>query len=167
VRQNICFGLREKGVPQAVQSEIAARYIERVGLRGFENHYPKMLSGGMQQRTAIARALANQPKILLLDEPFGALDNQTRSLMQELLLGIWEAEKKTVLFVTHDIEEAIFVAGRVAVMTARPGRIKSDVTVDLAHPRHYTIKTSAAFSALKARLTEEIRVEALRASAAA
>ena len=167
VRENICFGLREKGVPQARQSEIAAHYVERVGLRGFENHYPKMLSGGMQQRTAIARALANQPKILLLDEPFGALDNQTRALMQELLLGIWEAEKKTVLFVTHDIEEAIFVAGRVAVMTARPGRIKSEVTVDLPHPRHYTIKTGAAFSALKARLTEEIRVEALRASAAA
>src|SRR6266496_1045051 len=167
VRQNICFGLREKGVPQTRQNEIAARYIERVGLRGFENHYPKMLSGGMQQRTAIARALANEPKILLLDEPFGALDNQTRGLMQELLLGIWEVEKKTVLFVTHDIEESIFVAGRVAVMTARPGRIKCEMTVDLPHPRHYTIKTAPAFSALKARLTEEIRVEALRASAAA
>ena len=167
VRQNICFGPREKGVPQARQNDIAARYIERVGLRGFENYYPKMLSGGMQQRTAIARALANEPKILLLDEPFGALDNQTRGLMQELLLGIWEAEKKTVLFVTHDIEEAIFVAGRVAVMTARPGRIKCEMTVDLPHPRHYTIKTTPGFSALKARLTEEIRVEALRASMAA
>ena len=89
VRQNICFGLREKGLPEARQDEIAAHYIDRVGLRGFENHYPKMLSGGMQQRTAIARALANEPKILLLDEPFGALDNQTRGLMQELLLGIW------------------------------------------------------------------------------
>ena len=166
VRQNICFGLREKGVAQVRQDEIAARYVERVGLRGFENHYPKMLSGGMQQRTAIARALANEPKILLLDEPFGALDNQTRGLMQELLLGIWEVEKKTVLFVTHDIEEAIFVGGRVAVMTARPGSIKSETAVDLPHPRHYTIKTTPAFSALKARLTEEIRVEALRASAA-
>jgi ABC-type nitrate/sulfonate/bicarbonate transport system ATPase subunit len=157
--------LREKGLPQSAQNEIAARYIERVALRGFENHYPKMLSGGMQQRTAIARALANEPKILLLDEPFGALDNQTRALMQELLLGIWEAEKKTVLFVTHDIEEAIFVGSSVAVMTARPGRIKCEMAVELPHPRHYTIKTSAAFSALKARLTEEIRVEALRASA--
>jgi len=166
VRQNICFGLREKAMPQREQDAIAAHYIERMGLAGFEHHYPKMLSGGMQQRTAIARALANDPKILLLDEPFGALDNQTRALMQELLLGIWEAERKTVLFVTHDIEEAIFVAGRVVVMSARPGRIKAEVTVDLPHPRHYTIKTTPAFSALKARLTEEIRVEALKVATA-
>jgi ABC-type nitrate/sulfonate/bicarbonate transport system ATPase subunit len=124
-----------------------------------------MLSGGMQQRTALARALANDPKILLLDEPFGALDNQTRALMQELLLGIWEAERKTVLFVTHDIDEAIFMANRVAVMTARPGRIKSDAIIDLPHPHHYTIKTAPQFSAYKARLTEEIRAESIRAAA--
>jgi NitT/TauT family transport system ATP-binding protein/sulfonate transport system ATP-binding protein len=118
----------------------------------------------MQQRTAIARALANDPEILLLDEPFGALDNQTRSLMQELLLGIWEQQRKTVLFVTHDIEEAIFLASRVVVMTARPGRIKSEVPVELSYPRYYTTKTSAEFSALKARLTEDIRSEAKRAA---
>src|SRR5580765_355821 len=164
-RQNICFGLREKNMPLPQQDEIAAHYIAKVGLGGFEHHYPKMLSGGMQQRTALARALANDPKILLLDEPFGALDNQTRALMQELLLGIWEAEKKTVLFVTHDIEEAIFMAGRVVVMSARPGRIKAEVAVDLPHPRLYTVKTTAEFSALKARLTEEIRVEALKVAA--
>ena len=162
VQQNICFGLREKSMPTAEQLKIAAHYVDKVGLRGFEHHYPKMLSGGMQQRTAIARALANAPRILLLDEPFGALDNQTRSLMQELLLSIWEAERKTVLFVTHDIEEAIFMANRVLVMSARPGRIKAEVQVSLAHPRHYTIKTTPEFSALKARLTEEIRVEALK-----
>jgi ABC-type nitrate/sulfonate/bicarbonate transport system ATPase subunit len=167
VRQNICFGLREKGVPQAEQDRIAAHYVEQVGLRGFEAHYPKMLSGGMQQRTALARALANDPKILLLDEPFGALDNQTRALMQELLLGIWEAHRKTVLFVTHDIDEAIFMANRVAVMSARPGRIKSDLRVELPHPRHYTVKTSAEFSVYKARLTEEIRVESIKAAAMA
>jgi NitT/TauT family transport system ATP-binding protein len=167
VRQNICFGLREKGMPDARQDEIARHYIARVGLAGFEHHYPKMLSGGMQQRTAIARALANAPKILLLDEPFGALDNQTRALMQELLLGIWESERKTVLFVTHDIEEAIFMAGRVVVMSARPGRVKAEVPVDLPHPRHYTLKTTPEFSALKARLTEEIRAEALKAATAA
>jgi NitT/TauT family transport system ATP-binding protein/sulfonate transport system ATP-binding protein len=164
VVQNICFGLREKGMPAAQQAEIAAHYIDKVGLRGFERHYPKMLSGGMQQRTAIARALANEPRILLLDEPFGALDNQTRALMQELLLSIWESERKTVLFVTHDIEEAIFMANRVLVMSARPGRVKAEVPVPLAHPRHYTVKTSPEFSALKAQLTEQIRVEALKAA---
>jgi len=165
VKENICFGLREKGVPAAEQERVAAHYIARVGLEGFERHYPKMLSGGMQQRTALARALANEPKILLLDEPFGALDNQTRSLMQELLLGIWETERKTVLFVTHDIDEAVFLANRVAVMTARPGRIKTDLAIDLPHPRHYTVKTSPEFSAHKARLTEEIRAESIRAAA--
>ena len=165
VKDNICFGLREKAVPAPEQARLARHYVERVGLTGFEDHYPNMLSGGMQQRTALARALANDPKILLVDEPFGALDNQTRTLMQELLLGIWEAERKTVLFVTHDIDEAIFMANRVAVLTARPGRIKSDVAIDLPHPRHYTIKTSPEFSAYKARLTEEIRAESIRAAA--
>jgi len=164
VVENICFGLREKSTPPAEQARIAAHYIDKVGLRGFEHHYPKMLSGGMQQRTAIARALANDPRILLLDEPFGALDNQTRSLMQELLLSIWESERKTVLFVTHDIEEAIFMANRVLVMSARPGRIKAEVSVPLAHPRHYTIKTSPQFSELKAELTEQIRVEAMKST---
>jgi ABC-type nitrate/sulfonate/bicarbonate transport system ATPase subunit len=162
VDRNIAFGLRERGVPRAERGRIVGAYVAKVGLEGFERHHPRMLSGGMQQRTAIARALANDPKILLLDEPFGALDNQTRGLMQELLLGIWEAERKTVLFVTHDIEEAIFLAGRVVVMTARPGRIKAEVAVDLPHPRDYRIKTSPEFSALKARLTEEIRVEAVK-----
>jgi ABC-type nitrate/sulfonate/bicarbonate transport system ATPase subunit len=166
VAENIGFGLREKGVPSAERRDIIAAYVEKVGLRGFENHYPKQLSGGMQQRTAIARALANDPAILLLDEPFGALDNQTRALMQELLLGIWERERKTVLFVTHDIEEAIFLASRVAVMTARPGRIKAEIAVDLPHPRDYRMKTSPEFSALKARLTEEIRAEAVLAAEA-
>jgi len=164
VEENIGFGLREQGVRAEERRRVAAHFIERVGLRGFERHYPRMLSGGMQQRTALARALANDPKVLLLDEPFGALDNQTRALMQELLLGIWEADRKTVLFVTHDIDEAIFMANRVAVMTARPGRIKSDIAIDLPHPRHYTLKTSAEFSAYKARLTEEIRVESIRAA---
>ena len=165
VAQNIRFGLREKGVSEAVQKERSDYFIAKVGLRGFENHFPKQLSGGMQQRTAIARALANDPKILLMDEPFGALDNQTRVVMQELLLGIWEAERKTVMFVTHDIDEAIFMANRVAVFSARPGRIKADIPVNLPHPRHYTVKTSPEFMELKARLTEEIRAEALAAAA--
>ncbi|WP_398483522.1 ABC transporter ATP-binding protein [Tardiphaga sp.] len=164
VAENIAFGLRERGISQKERSSIAREWLDKVGLTSFANHFPKQLSGGMQQRTAIARALANDPKILLLDEPFGALDNQTRALMQELLLGIWERERKTVIFVTHDIEEAIFLASRVVVMSARPGRIKADIPVDLPHPRHYTIKTSPAFSDLKARLTEEIRVEAVLAA---
>jgi NitT/TauT family transport system ATP-binding protein len=166
VADNIAFGLREKGVPAHRRATIVREWLVRIGLVSFEHHYPKQLSGGMQQRTAIARALANDPAILLLDEPFGALDNQTRALMQELLLDIWERERKTVLFVTHDIEEAIFLASRVVVMTARPGRIKADVAIDLPHPRHYTIKTSPEFSALKARLTEEIRAEVVLADTA-
>jgi NitT/TauT family transport system ATP-binding protein/sulfonate transport system ATP-binding protein len=164
VVENIAFGLREKGVSERERLDLARGWAERVGLSGFVNHFPKQLSGGMQQRTAIARALANDPKILLLDEPFGALDNQTRALMQEMLLGIWEREQKTVLFVTHDIEEAIFVGSRVVVMSARPGRIKADITVDLPHPRPYTIKTTPDFVALKERLVEEIRVEAVLAA---
>ena len=164
VRKNICFGLREKSMPLARQKEIAGYFIAQTGLTGFENHYPKMLSGGMQQRTALARALANDPKMLLLDEPFGALDNQTRALMQELLLGIWEADRKTVLFVTHDIDEAIFMANRVAVMSARPGRIKSILAIELPHPRHYTMKTTPEFSSYKAQLTEEIRTESIKAA---
>jgi ABC-type nitrate/sulfonate/bicarbonate transport system ATPase subunit len=164
VLQNVCFGLREKGMPRDRQLEVAHSFIGKVGLKGFENHFPKQLSGGMQQRTALARALANDPRILLMDEPFGALDHQTRELMQELLLSIWEAERKTVLFVTHDIDEAIFMGTRAVVMSARPGRIKCDVEVPLDHPRHYSVKTQAPFMDLKARLTEEIRIEVRRAA---
>ena len=164
VLQNVCFGLREKAMPLAQQHEIAQAFIVKVGLKGFENHFPKQLSGGMQQRTALARALANDPRILLMDEPFGALDHQTRELMQELLLAIWEDERKTVLFVTHDIDEAIFMGNRAVVMSSRPGRIKCDLPVPLPHPRHYHMKTEPAFVELKARLTEEIRIEVRRAA---
>lgn len=164
VRQNICFGLREKGMAAAEQQAVADRFIGEVGLRGFESHYPKQLSGGMQQRVALARALANDPKILLLDEPFGALDNQTRALMQELLLSIWELHRKTVLFVTHDVDEAIFMANRCVVFSARPGRIKNELAIDLPYPRHYTVKTTPRFSALKAAVTEDIRAESLKAA---
>ena len=165
VRGNICFGLNEQGMAKADQRRIADEFIARVGLKGFEEHFPKQLSGGMQQRTALARALATNPELLLLDEPFGALDNQTRALMQELLLGIWEAHRKTVLFVTHDIDEAIFLATRVVVVSALPGRIKCDVPIALGHPRRYTVKTTPEFAAYKARLTDEIRDEAIRAIA--
>jgi NitT/TauT family transport system ATP-binding protein len=164
VRENIGFGLREKGVSEAERNEVSDYFISQVGLKGFESHYPRMLSGGMQQRTALARALANDPKVLLMDEPFGALDHQTRELMQELLLSIWERHSKTVLFVTHDIDEAIFMANRVVVMSARPGRIKHEERIGFDHPRDYRLKTDARFTAHKARLTEEIRVETQRAT---
>ncbi len=164
VLQNVCFGLREKGLKLSEQQDIARQFLAKVGLKDFGNHFPKQLSGGMQQRTALARALANNPRILLMDEPFGALDHQTRELMQELLAGIWEAERKTVLFVTHDIDEAIFMGSRVMVMSARPGRIKCDLPVPIEHPRHYSVKTTPMFSELKSRLTEEIRIEVQRAT---
>jgi ABC-type nitrate/sulfonate/bicarbonate transport system ATPase subunit len=166
VRDNVCFGLNERGLPRAEQLELAQGFIRKVGLTGFENHFPKQLSGGMQQRTAIARALANGPRMLLMDEPFGALDHQTRELMQELLLGIWEGERKTVMFVTHDIDEAVFMGSRVVVMSARPGRIKLDREVPIPHPRHYSVKTTPAFTELKAELMEQVRTEVLAAQAA-
>ena len=167
VLDNVCFGLRERGMPRAEQLELAHGFLAKVGLKGFADHYPKQLSGGMQQRTALARALANRPRMLLMDEPFGALDHQTRELMQELLLGIWEAERTTVLFVTHDIDEAVFMGSRVVVMSARPGRIKLDRPVDLPHPRHYAVKTTPVFSGLKAELMEAVRAEVIAAQALA
>ena len=170
VRDNVCFGLNERGLPRAEQLELAQGFIRKVGLTGFEHHFPKQLSGGMQQRTALARALANGPRMLLMDEPFGALDHQTRELMQELLLGIWEGDeataRKTVMFVTHDIDEAVFMGSRVVVMSARPGRIKLDREVPIPHPRHYSVKTTPAFTELKAELMEQVRTEVLAAQAA-
>jgi len=163
VLDNVCFGLRERGLARAQQVEIAQGFLAKVGLQKFAQHFPKQLSGGMQQRTALARALANTPRMLLMDEPFGALDHQTRELMQELLLSIWEQEQKTVLFVTHDIDEAIFMGSRVVVMSARPGRIKSDQASPFPHPRHYQVKTTPEFAALKRELTEQLRVEVLAA----
>ncbi len=127
VRGNILYGLERAGMPKAEREKRAMDFIELVGLRGFEDSYPSQLSGGMKQRTAIARTLAFDPKILLMDEPFGALDAQTRALMQAELLRIWQRTPKTVLFVTHDVQEAVYLADRVAVMSARPGRIKTIV----------------------------------------
>ena len=163
VEENIQFGLKQKGMGAKERQEISRQFIEWVGLAGFERHYPKHLSGGMQQRVAIARALANDPEILLLDEPFGALDNQTRAIMQELLLDIWEKSHKTILFITHDVEESIFLASRVLVMTARPGRIKADIPIELEYPRSYHIKMDPRFLKYKEQLTELIREESLRA----
>jgi len=152
VRGNVAFGLRLRGVTDAEVRATVDRYIREVGLNGFEDAYPKQLSGGMMQRVALARAMANDPEILLMDEPFGALDSQTRLVMQQLLLRVWEHEYKTVLFVTHDIDEAIFLGDRVFVMTARPGRIKEEIAVDLPRPRAATVTMSAQFLAIKQRI---------------
>jgi ABC-type nitrate/sulfonate/bicarbonate transport system ATPase subunit len=167
VRDNVCFGLRERGLTREEQLDVANSFLKKVGLTGFEDHFPKQLSGGMQQRTALARALANNPRMLLMDEPFGALDHQTRELMQEHLLSIWEAERKTILFVTHDIDEAVFMGSRVVVMSARPGRIKLDREISFPHPRHYSIKTTVEFAALKTELTEQVRAEVIASQNAA
>jgi NitT/TauT family transport system ATP-binding protein len=127
VIQNVSYGLEKQGMPRDERVRRAGEYIELVGLKGFEDSYPSQLSGGMKQRAAIARTLAIDPHILLMDEPFGALDAQTRSLMQVELLRIWEQSRKTVIFVTHDVQEAVFLAERIAVMSARPGHIKEIV----------------------------------------
>ena len=135
--------------------------IALVGLKGFEDHFPWQLSGGMQQRASLCRALIHDPSLLMLDEPFASLDMFTREELWLALQDLWMARKPTVILVTHDLREAVFLADRVLVMSARPGRIKADLRVSLPYPRHYTIKTSPEFSELKARLTEEIRAEAV------
>jgi NitT/TauT family transport system ATP-binding protein len=163
VRQNVEFGLRIANFGPIERSEIACKFLAEVGLEGFENAYPKELSGGMMQRVALARALANDPEVLLMDEPFGALDSQTRWLMQELLLRIWESSHKTVLFITHDIDEAILLGDRVHVMTARPGRIKEIVPIDIARPRSTEVLTSSRFATLKRHIMALVHEEALRA----
>jgi NitT/TauT family transport system ATP-binding protein len=165
VQRNVEFGPRLRGVPADERTRLARHYLGQVGLRGFEGVYPKELSGGMMQRAAIARALANDPSVLLMDEPFGALDAQTRLFMGELLLSVWERAEKTVLFVTHDIEEAIFLGDRVLVMTARPGRIREEIHVPLPRPRTVDMLSSETFVALKRRVMALIREEALRGSA--
>jgi NitT/TauT family transport system ATP-binding protein len=138
VEQNIEFGLRERGVPKAKRRARVRQQIASVGLSGFGRRYPQELSGGMRQRVALARVLVNDPRILLMDEPFAALDAQTRSIMQQELLRVWSAERRTAIFITHNIEEAILLGDRVVVMTARPGRIKDVVAVDLPRPRDVT-----------------------------
>jgi len=138
VRDNICYGLQRKRLPEAEQRRIAEHYIGLVGLRGFESRYPRELSGGMRQRVSIARALAVNPSILLMDEPFGSLDIQTREYMQDELLKIWQREPKTVIFVTHSIDEAIKLSDRIAIMAPRPGRVEEIKSVEFARPRDAT-----------------------------
>jgi NitT/TauT family transport system ATP-binding protein len=163
VRDNITFGPRMAGVPAERFLPAATRYLELMGLAGFERHYPYELSGGMQQRVALARAWINEPRLILMDEPFGALDAQTRLVMQELLLQVWERSRTTVLFITHDIEEALFLADRVVVMSARPGRIKEDIAVGLARPRRYEdLVQQPGYVASRQHILQVIRGEALQ-----
>ena len=163
VEENIAFGLRQmKKHPPAEIREIVSRYVDLVGLRGFEKQYPKSLSGGMKQRVAIARALATDPGMLLLDEPFGALDMQTRGVMQELLLNVWQSSPKTIVRVTHDIDEAIFLADRVVVMSARPGSIKEIVDIDLERPRDYHVRNTEKFVNYRAHCSDIIRSESMK-----
>ncbi len=163
VLKNVEFGLSLQGRPQKETTERARYYVSAVGLTSFENAYPNQLSGGMKQRVAIARSLANDPEVILMDEPFGALDSQTRVVMQQLLLGIWEKEHKTILFVTHDIDEALYLGEKVYVMSARPGRIIDTIAVDFAHPRSYELSTSPAFVDLKRRIQHSLHAEVHKA----
>jgi len=163
VCENVAFGplMAKKGKTAA--TSIARSFIEMVGLSAYENSFPGMLSGGMKQRVGIARALANYPNVLLMDEPFGALDAQTRAMMQENLLQIWGEFGITVIFVTHDIDEAVFLADRVVVMSASPGRLIADIKVELPRPRDPSMVTSAEYVATKKKCMDLIRAESLRA----
>jgi len=163
VEENIRFALKKSGLGRSEQDTVVREHIQLVGLTGFERAYPNQLSGGMRQRVAIARALVYKPQMLLMDEPFGALDAQTRLQMQELLLQVWQAHRTTVLFVTHDVEEALLLSDRIYVMTARPGRIKTEIIVDLPRPRNLLeTESDPRFAALRRQVLTLIREEAQR-----
>jgi NitT/TauT family transport system ATP-binding protein len=159
VQHNVELGLELKRVPVEARRKISAGLIEMVGLSGFESHYPHELSGGMKQRVGLARALATDPDVLLMDEPFAALDAQTRDLMQVELLRIWNAARKTVLFVTHQIDEAIYLSDRVVVMTRRPGHAKKLFAIDLPRPRNYEMRVTPEFNDLKLEIWHALKDE--------
>jgi NitT/TauT family transport system ATP-binding protein len=166
VLSNICFGLEMRGVPKAQREQIGMDLVHKVGLHGFERRFPRQLSGGMQQRVGLARALAVNPRILLMDEPFGALDAQTRRLMQEELLRLWESDRKTVIFVTHSMEEAIRLGDRVVLMSPRPGRVMEEIVVPVARPRPDEFMKRPEILNLEERLWHRLR-EMQRATGAA
>jgi NitT/TauT family transport system ATP-binding protein len=159
VAGNVAWGLEVQGAPRAEVDTIVQTYLEMMGLADFRNHYPAELSGGMKQRVALARVLAFDPKVLLMDEPFGALDAQTREVMQEELTRLWERTGKTIVFVTHDIEEAVYLGDRVVVLTARPARIREEISIALPRPRDLTIKKSAQCHEYRNYLWDLIRSE--------
>ena len=157
VAGNISYGLKINGVPEEKRKEIVAQLIQAIGLSGFENAYPETLSGGMQQRVAIARTLALRPSVILMDEPFGALDAQTRSEMQQLLLKVWDETASTILFVTHDVEEAVYLADRIFIMSAHPGTIVEDVQVPFDRPRDLSLKQRNEFHDLQSYVLGRLR----------
>ncbi len=161
VKKNVMFPLNMKGIKGAEAEELAMKYIKMVDLEKFSNHYPKELSGGMKQRVAIARAYAAEPEILLMDEPFGALDAQTRTQLQQDLLDTWEREMKTCFFITHDVDEALILGQRVVIMSARPGRIKDIVDIDIPYPRNQETKMSPRFLELKNHIWAQVYQEYL------
>lgn len=163
VRKNVEFGLKMQGLGQNQRETAARSLLGMTGLLSFENHYPDQLSGGMKQRVGIVRALATSPQVMLMDEPFGALDSQTRTVMQEILTNMWQQLQLSVLFITHDIEEAIFLSEKVYVMTARPGRIKAEIPIPLPRPRTPEMVASPTFRALVRQLKALIREESLTA----
>ena len=157
VLRNVEFGLELKGVPAGERRRVALEHIAQVGLRGFENHYPHELSGGMRQRVGLARALANDPEIILMDEPFSAVDEQTRELLQEQLLDLWGATRKTILFITHSIDEAVYMSTRIVVMGARPGRVVEEIEVDLPRPRSDRVRAFPRFGEIRSYAWEILR----------
>lgn len=156
---NVEFGPKMQGIPKRERHEVAVRFIDLVGLSGFESKYPHELSGGMQQRVGIARILAANPNVMLMDEPFGAVDSQTRSMLQELLLDVWTECRTTILFVTHDVDEALFISDTIYVMTARPGQVKDVIRNSLPRPRSADLRTSAQFTKMKRHVLKLIREE--------
>lgn len=163
VRKNVEFGLKMAGLSRSTRETNARTLLGLAGLLAFENHFPDQLSGGMKQRIGIVRALATSPQVLLMDEPFGALDTQTRAVMQEILTNMWQQFRISVFFITHDIEESIFLSDRIYVMTARPGRIKAEITVPLPRPRTAAMTDSPEFIDLVHQLKRLIREESLAA----
>jgi NitT/TauT family transport system ATP-binding protein len=162
VLENVGFGLKMKGVPKARRNEVAQRFVEMVGLKGFEDRFPSALSGGMRQRVSIARVLANDPDVILLDEPFAALDAMTRQVLQDELLRIYEKSRKTIVFITHSIDEALLLSTRMLIMSARPGRVVTDIRNDLPMPRNAEVQLSPRYNELKSQIWKTVQAEVMR-----
>jgi len=162
VLDNVAFGLKMKGIAKAERLQVARRFIDMVGLQGFEDKYPNALSGGMRQRVSIARVLANDPDVILLDEPFAALDAMTRQVLQDELLQIYEKSKKTIIFITHSIDEALLLSTRMLIMSARPGRVVTDIRNDLPMPRNAQVQLSPRYNELKGQIWDTVQSEVMR-----